>query len=123
MPGPTIPGFYPQRGPMTEDEHYGPPTEEMLHPRPPLDVVPTDLWGGGRGPIDLSQPPQGDPGAMSARQYKVPAGKWFVDQVEDGIARVEDPEGNAMTMRAQPGWKEGMAIDPPKQPRKRLAVP
>lgn len=133
MPGPTQPGFYSQplqgmKGnppPGSEDDYYGPPTPEMR--KPPLDVLPKDLWGAGprMDTIDLTLPPgPSDPGAMEARQYSRPAGKWFVDQVEDGIARVEDPDGNAMTMRAQPGWKEGMHIDPPgKPPRKRLAVP
>lgn len=137
MPGPTQPGFYgrsPQMPDMSEADaikseqgYYGPPTPEMM--QPPLDVVPTNLWKHYPN-IDLADPPQSDPGAMealmaSAKKPPGTEGMWFVDQVEDGIAVVEDPEGNTTTMRAQPSWKEGMHIAPPKpaQPRKRRAVP
>ena len=121
MPGPTLPNFYrpPQMPNMSEADamkseqgYYGPPTQGMM---------------GGLPNVDLAMPPESDPGAMEQRMESVrkppgSAGKWFVDQVEGGFARVEDPQGNVQTVKAQPGWKEGMHIDPPGK-KKRRPVP
>jgi hypothetical protein len=145
MPGPTQPGFYP-RGPqqmqgnpppgITEDDYYGPPTPEMRQ-GPPLEQLPSDLWGTGRrsDTIDLMNPepqPEGErQAAIAQRSYKGQPGKAFIDRVEGGYAVVELPGSEqTITLPAQAGWKEGMFIEPPRtaeniqqHPRRRRPVP
>jgi hypothetical protein len=106
-----------------------PPTGPMplvqMQGNPPQGTEDGYYGGNPRLPdIDLAQPPQSDPGALealkaSARKPPGTEGMWFVDQVEDGYAVVEDPNGNTTTMRAQPGWKEGMHVPPPKPQKAR----